>query len=645
MRWPWQREERSAGADAPAPISPAGWAFLPPLQRQMMDAAPATLRPSFESLLPTRAVPSSLGTMGHLVDGAAPAGVIGVGDAEPSAPVQRAVASELSLRHPPSASPPRVQRAVAVAEPPPAAPVAGQSESTPPGDSNVPAESPADTEEVAPVLGDTSEPLGATSDALGAASDSTVRDAKPAAPDALPAAHAQRVEAAPTLAAEPEVDVATRSDPQIATDTGPARDADPAPTTSAGITGGSENALVGDPVRSLAAPAASAPGPAAPTPAVQRRVGLGAPLAPQPATRALTQAAAQRQTDVVPTSTAEPAPDLEATPATGAVEHAEPDLPAAVPPAEAASTPIPDAVGDRPADPLDAAPPRPVLERSLPERSLPVQSLTLRSAPPAPPVRSVPLVAARTIVPSIVAPGLGPAHEPRGGLARVVVARAVAPDADAGMPAAERAASSRQEGSRPVERAAALRSHDQVPAPATVSRVPAATTAAPAGAVPMGGDIRMQRAAASISLPTEPRAHAAMTTRAAVPVQRAFGLPSLPTTPKLPSAPSMPTLPSRPDLPSIPDRPDIPSADELRERGADALPELAEQVPGAADAMRSASNALTQAGQAVAPGGSTSSGPENVEQLVRKLYVPLVRRLKAELLLDRERRGIRIDGI
>ncbi len=40
-----------------------------------------------------------------------------------------------------------------------------------------------------------------------------------------------------------------------------------------------------------------------------------------------------------------------------------------------------------------------------------------------------------------------------------------------------------------------------------------------------------------------------------------------------------------------------------------------------------------------------AAAPENVEQLVRKLYGPLVRRIKAELLLDRERRGIRIDGI
>ena len=45
------------------------------------------------------------------------------------------------------------------------------------------------------------------------------------------------------------------------------------------------------------------------------------------------------------------------------------------------------------------------------------------------------------------------------------------------------------------------------------------------------------------------------------------------------------------------------------------------------------------------PTPAAPAAGENVEQLVRKLYGPIVRRIKAELLLDRERRGIRIDGI
>ncbi|MGI9824261.1 hypothetical protein [Agromyces sp. Marseille-Q5079] len=47
-------------------------------------------------------------------------------------------------------------------------------------------------------------------------------------------------------------------------------------------------------------------------------------------------------------------------------------------------------------------------------------------------------------------------------------------------------------------------------------------------------------------------------------------------------------------------------------------------------------------------GGVPGAGPTSqadVEKLAARLYAPLVRRLKSELLLDRERRGIRIDGL
>ena len=62
--------------------------------------------------------------------------------------------------------------------------------------------------------------------------------------------------------------------------------------------------------------------------------------------------------------------------------------------------------------------------------------------------------------------------------------------------------------------------------------------------------------------------------------------------------------------------------------------------------LRSRIRHRDRAGQAVTGAAAADlAGTENVEQLVRKLYGPLVRRIKAELLLDRERRGIRIDGI
>ena len=79
------------------------------------------------------------------------------------------------------------------------------------------------------------------------------------------------------------------------------------------------------------------------------------------------------------------------------------------------------------------------------------------------------------------------------------------------------------------------------------------------------------------------------------------------------------------------------SADALRSTAADLAERPAEALSSAAPAAASA--------LASAAASAIGGGPENVEKLARRLYGPLVRRLKAELLLDRERRGIRIDGI
>ena len=123
-------------------------------------------------------------------------------------------------------------------------------------------------------------------------------------------------------------------------------------------------------------------------------------------------------------------------------------------------------------------------------------------------------------------------------------------------------------------------------------------------------------------------------------VQRLAGLPSF-----RPPSLDVPQLPQAPSgLPSIGEPPSgLPSADQLESRAS-------EIASGATDALRSGSDALSSPAQAAstalaAAGAGAGGGAENVEQLVRKLYGPLVRRIKAELLLDRERRGIRIDGI
>ncbi|ANJ25707.1 hypothetical protein [Agromyces aureus] len=130
MRWPWQRvaaddggQARGSGGGAEAPsaasaapgdpgpggpastsYSPAGWAFLPPVQRQIADAPPATLRAEWVDALPTRVIPSRVAELTHVVDSAAPAGTVAAAASELGAPVQRAAVADLTLRPPQTAA-------------------------------------------------------------------------------------------------------------------------------------------------------------------------------------------------------------------------------------------------------------------------------------------------------------------------------------------------------------------------------------------------------------------------------------------------------------------------------------------------------------------------------------------------------------
>ena len=64
--------------------------------------------------------------------------------------------------------------------------------------------------------------------------------------------------------------------------------------------------------------------------------------------------------------------------------------------------------------------------------------------------------------------------------------------------------------------------------------------------------------------------------------------------------------------------------------------------PAAATATDAAPAAAT--GSASAPGGAAAQGGEDVEALAQRLFPPMLRRLKNEFLLDRERRGRRTDA-
>ena len=53
--------------------------------------------------------------------------------------------------------------------------------------------------------------------------------------------------------------------------------------------------------------------------------------------------------------------------------------------------------------------------------------------------------------------------------------------------------------------------------------------------------------------------------------------------------------------------------------------------------------ASTPAGPAAAPGKGAGSATGDVDALAQKLFPAVLRRIKSELLLDRERRGVRTD--
>jgi hypothetical protein len=165
------------------------------------------------------------------------------------------------------------------------------------------------------------------------------------------------------------------------------------------------------------------------------------------------------------------------------------------------------------------------------------------------------------------------------------------------------------------------------------------------------------------------------------PIQMPAGTPG--------SLTSMPPLPSLPaDLPSAQDAPGVsalpepaapampmpmpvataralvaavtggPRADGATSAPADGIPATPPPVASPDEAAPPATSAAgTDIGAAppvgAAPAGATAaaggapgaaSSPQQLDELARRLYDPLASRLRAELLLDRERRGLRTDA-
>jgi len=226
---------------------------------------------------------------------------------------------------------------------------------------------------------------------------------------------------------------------------------------------------------------------------------------------------------------------------------------------------------------------------------------------------------------------------------------------------------------------------------------PAPVALAAAQAASVGLAVVQRLAANSVVPPTGFTSHHAPPTTALPPVQRQVGLLAqrvlAPTVPLVatpgspvwlsgPFAPAAGTEPTRmptlaggpgvetPVAPAVPPPGDVPQRSDTASPGGlplrlqrDAAPDPAptepaaeapEPVPAPAPAPAAVA-AVAGAGTSDHPGQpmSAASGgtagatgpttPEQLDDLARRLMGPLTRRLKAEMILDRERRGMRVD--
>ncbi|QEO14096.1 hypothetical protein FLP10_06425 [Agromyces intestinalis] len=314
MRWPWERRASTAdspstpasaapgdgatgsagaggsdgpaGAAAPPAYSPAGWAFLPPLQRQVSDAPPATLRTGWVDRLPTRSLSGSVGELTHLVDASAPAGTVAETPAGLGAPVPRATAADLTLRAPyqRAATSVPVQRRVVDASAPAPAPVLAVAPT-------IADEEPAAAD--APTLGDVAgaDEGRAAADAAGpvAAAGAPVA---PVQREAVEAPTARDAQAASVPPVEMPVVAGARAGSVAATDPEPAVEGAAStgalePDASSTEASGPDTPSVDVPTLGASVPAAASGALAAATPVQRsaapvepRRFGLGAPLPP-----------------------------------------------------------------------------------------------------------------------------------------------------------------------------------------------------------------------------------------------------------------------------------------------------------------------------------------------------------------------------
>jgi hypothetical protein len=96
------------------------------------------------------------------------------------------------------------------------------------------------------------------------------------------------------------------------------------------------------------------------------------------------------------------------------------------------------------------------------------------------------------------------------------------------------------------------------------------------------------------------------------------------------------SLPGAPDAAASPAA--APAASPPEVSGASPAAEADREEPSAEPAVPAPER------PAGAPGVPGAATPDQLEELAKRLAGPLIRRIKAEMLLDRERRGLRTDS-
>lgn len=624
MRWPWQRDREetpeaaagsgaagSAAAGSPGaghvgePVSPAGWAHLAPLQRTIGVPATTIGAGSFVQRLPAWSDPSFLGELNHALGSEAPTGTIDV-DGGGIAPMVSAHTPELPLA--PRESSARVQRqAVAAAA---RRPVESRPLTSAAGTGPEPRAVPTVTGD----SGGVGAPASSTSDSGSAdsAHPSSSSSSAEADPE-LPALVLQRTpsesprETPPQL---PEVHDAVRTDDATFVSI-------PMPTASSPGRGpaAGANAEAGDAVNS-----AESPG---------RRLGLGAPLRMVGDGFGSPSAPVQR-------SAGSEGGGARLRPRSALPEPAAPHpAPPTARPSVGASPASGGASVQRTVDGADGG-------------SSGSSSAELLTAPPAP---TLPLLAAseRTGVRGGLEPldGFVPAEDPGG----VGAASAAWPTVDL-VPA------------RPLSSSLAPDRFHTAPVGSTAtsaSTTSAASTGTATGAAPAvqrattsGGTISRATAVSRPGGPSVPAGSAAPAMASGnsgvggfappAPAVHRVGATTLPVVQRAPASEHEPA--------------GVFGGDSGRSTavGGSASRASVQRVlePDAADLItpgETAAAPTTETAPAGAPQGAglenavDPMGADRIDELAAKLMPPLLRRIRADLLRERERRGIRMDAL